>query len=138
MGVEHRYQKILLVGQNLLKNKILQQFKTRYELKFSNLRPLLFIFFPKGFQNLKSLDIRLWEVGPKKTFIWSEQIKKIVKKKKIHGNFTPFMSKTFQIWNHLFSLLFPKDSENLKSLGVGLWEVGAKRLLKGVRNNPFL
>ena len=26
----------------------------------------------------------------------------------------------------------PKDSENLKSLDIGLWELGAKRLLDGV------
>ena len=28
--------------------------------------------------------------------------------------------------------IFPKDSEYLKSLDVGLWEVGAKRRLNGV------
>ena len=28
------------------------------------------------------------------------------------GNFTPFMSKSFQIRDHFFSLLFPKDSKN--------------------------
>ena len=44
------------------------------------------------------------------------------------------MSNSFQIGDHFFSLLFPKDSENLKSLDIGLWEVGAKRRLNGVRN----
>ena len=38
----------------------------------------------------------------------------------------PFMSKIFQIWDRFFSLLFHKDSENLKSLSIGLWEVGTK------------
>ena len=49
------------------------------------------------------------------------------------GNFTPLMSKSFPIWDHLFFLLFPKDSENLKSLDIRLSEVGAKRRLKGVK-----
>ena len=31
-----------------------------------------------------------------------------------------------------FPLLFPMDSEYLKSLDIGLWEVGAKRRLNGV------
>ena len=30
------------------------------------------------------------------------------------SNFTPFMSKSFQIWYHFFSLLFPKDSKKQK------------------------
>ena len=47
------------------------------------------------------------------------------------GDFTPFMSKTFQIWDHLFSALFPKDSESLKTLYIRLGEVGAKRCLNG-------
>ena len=51
----------------------------------------------------------------------------------MRGDFTPFMSKSFQIWDHFFPLLFPEDSENLKSLGIGLREVGAKRPLNRVR-----
>ena len=43
------------------------------------------------------------------------------------------MSKSFQIWDHFLPLLFPKNSEYLKSLGIGLREVGAKRPLNGVR-----
>ena len=43
------------------------------------------------------------------------------------------MSKSFQMGDHFFSLFFPKDSENLKSLDIGLWEVGAKRPLNEVR-----
>ena len=49
------------------------------------------------------------------------------------GDFTPFMSKSFQIWDHFFPLPFPKDSEYLKSLDIGLREVGKKRPLIGVR-----
>ena len=50
-------------------------------------------------------------------------------------NFAPFMSKSFQIGDHSFQLLFSKNSENLKSLDISLQEVGAKRLLNGVRSN---
>ena len=42
------------------------QFYTLYEQKFSNLRPLLSITFPKDFEYLKSLDIGLWKVGAKR------------------------------------------------------------------------
>ena len=48
------------------------------------------------------------------------------------GNFTPFISKSFQIWDHFFPLLFLKDSENLRILDDGLWEVEAKRCLNWV------
>ena len=33
--------------------------------------------------------------------------------------------------DHFFPLLFPKDSESLKILDIGLWKVGAKRPLNG-------
>jgi hypothetical protein len=33
--------------------------------------------------------------------------------------------------DHFFPLFFPKDSESLKILDIRLWEVGAKRPLKG-------
>ena len=48
------------------------------------------------------------------------------------GNFTPFISKSFQIWDHFFPLLFHKNSKNLKSLDIWLREVGAKKRLNGV------
>ena len=57
-------------------------------------------------------------------------------RKKIYfccGDFTLFMSKKFQIWDQFFTLLFPKDSEYLKSLDIGLWLVWAKRPLNGVK-----
>ena len=37
----------------------------------------------------------------------------------LRGDCTPFMGKSFQIWDHLFPLLFPKDYEYLKSLDIG-------------------
>ena len=43
-----------------------------------------------------------------------------------------FISKSFQIWDHFFRLLFLKGSENLKSLNIGLQEVGTKKHLNGV------
>ena len=45
------------------------------------------------------------------------------------------MSKSFQIWDRFFPLLFPKDSKKLTSLDIGLLEVVVKRPLNGVRNN---
>ena len=36
------------------------------------------------------------------------------------GDFTTLMSKSFQIWDHFFPLLFPKDAEYLNSLDIGL------------------
>ena len=54
------------------------------------------------------------------------------KKLFLGGDFTPFISKSFQIWPISFHYLFPKDSENIKSLDIGLWEAVAKRCVNGV------
>ena len=56
---------------------------------------------------------------------------KFVQQKKNCGDFTPFISKSFQIWDHVFQLLFPKDSKSLTILDIPLLEVGAKRCLNG-------
>ena len=129
-------QKIQLVRQNSSKKNFFfaWQFYTLYKQNFSNLRPLLSITFPEGFQ--KSKAFRHWTLRNrgKRTFKRSEQVKKSEKNFFCCGAFTPFMSKSFQIWDHFFPLLFPKDSENLKSLDIWLREVGAKRPLNGVRN----
>ena len=50
----------------------------------------------------------------------------------MRGDFTPFMSNSFQIWDHFFPLLLPKDSKNLKILDIGFREVWEKRRLNGV------
>ena len=47
------------------------------------------------------------------------------------GNFKQLLKKIFQIQDHFFPLLFPKDSESLKILDIRLREVGAKRRLNG-------
>ena len=44
----------------------------------------------------------------------------------MRGNFTPFI----QIRDHFFPLVFPKDSENLKSLDIGLREGGGTKMFK--------
>ena len=44
----------------------------------------------------------------------------------MRGDFTLFMSKSFQISDHFFPLLFPKDSESLQILDLWLCEVGQK------------
>ena len=46
-------------------------------------------------------------------------------------NFTPFIIKSFQMWDHFFPLLFSKDSKSLKILDMRLREVGAKSRLNG-------
>ena len=43
-------------------------------------------------------------------------------------DFTPFMSKSLQIWDHFFPLLFLKNSANLKSLDIALREVEEKHI----------
>ena len=56
---------ILLVRPNLpLKTIFARQFYTIYEQKFSNLRQLLSITFPQGFQKSKMFGLR--EVGAKR------------------------------------------------------------------------
>ena len=55
-----------------------------------------------------SMVVPQWGQVGKKTFKRSEQMKKKSVKKKCRGDFTPFMSKSFQIWNHFFPILFPR------------------------------
>ena len=43
--------------------------------------------------------------------------------------FRQLLNKNFQIWDHLFPLLFPKDSQSLKILDIWLREVGQKDVL---------
>ena len=50
------------------------------------------------------------------------------------SDLTPFIRKSFQIWEHCFLLLFPKDSKNLKSLDIELQEGRAKGRLNRVNN----
>ena len=45
---------------------------------------------------------------------------------------TPVLSKSCQIRDHFFPLIFPNDFENVKCLDIGPHEVGAKRSLSGV------
>ena len=63
---------------------------------------------------------------------FSPRIPKIGVKKKTKKHFTPFMSKSFHIWDYFFQLLFPKDFEYLKSLDIALREMEAKRHLNRV------
>ena len=90
------------------------------------------LLFPKDSEYLKFLDIALCEVGAKRPLNGVNKWRKFLKNFFCRGDFTPFFSKKVQIWDHFFPLLFPKDSEYLKSLDIGLREVGAKRPLNGV------
>ena len=49
----------------------------------------------------------------------------------MRGNFTPYISKRFQMRDHFFPILFSKNLESLNILAIQLWEVGAKRHLNG-------
>ena len=137
-----------------------QHFYTTFEQKCSNLRPVLSITFPQWCWISKMFGHLTLGSGGKKTIKQSKQMKKICKKlflmrqfyticeqkssnlkppnifhKKnffCHGDFTPLLSKKILIWDNFFSLLFFKDSKYLKSLDIGLWEVGAIRSLNGV------
>ena len=58
----------------------------------------------------------------------NKQIKNKIKNKRkknffCRGDFTPFMGKSFQIWEHFIPLLIPEDSENQKHLNIdfGKW-----------------
>ena len=120
--------KILLVRQIHRKTYFIfaRRFYTIYEQKFSNLRPLTSITFPQGFW--KSKIFWHWTLGSggTTTFKLSKQMKK---KKQLKTFFLPrwcytLYEKSFQIWDHFLQLLFPKNSENLKSLDLGHQEVG--------------
>ena len=109
------------------------QFYTIYEQKFSNLRPFLQLLFFKESTNLKFFNIGLKDVEAKRRLkrvnTWKKSVKNLFF---CCGNFTPFMSKGFQIWDHLFPLLFPKVFQ--KSKKFAHWTMGSvgKRPLKGV------
>ena len=63
----------------------------------------------------------------------SPNSKKKKRKNNLRGDLTPFMSKSFQIWDHFFPLLLHKDSEYLKSWNIGIWEMGARRRLNRMK-----
>ena len=73
-----------------------RRFHTLYEQKYSILRPLLSISLPQGFVKSKKFGHWTLESGGKKTFKWSEQIKKYVKNFFCRGNLRPFLSKNVQ------------------------------------------
>ena len=100
------------------------KFYTIYEQKFSNLRPLLSITFPQG--SWKSKKFGHWTLGSggKKTFKRNEQMKKICKKLFLPWQFYTLYEQKFQIWNHFFPSLFPKDSKNLKK--IAHWTLGSE------------
>ena len=62
----------------------------------------------------------------------TEVVKKITKKNFfLRRDFKRLSNKNVQICDQFFPLLFPKDSESLKILDIGLQEMGAKRRLNG-------
>ena len=69
------------------------RFYTLYEQRYSNLRPLLPLVFPKDSENLKKVWHLTLGIGGKNTFKWSEQMKK---KKFVKNFFCPLWSKVFK------------------------------------------
>ena len=101
-----------------------RRFWTLYEQKFSNLRPLLSTTFNLKFRKFKKFGHLISRSGGKKSVNGGRKTdyKKILlikakilqKQFFLRRDFTPFISESFQIWDHFFPLLFPKDSESLK------------------------
>ena len=119
--------KILLIRQNLPKTEFFaRQFYTFYAQNIYNLRPFFSITFSTGFWISKSLDNGLREVWAKRGLngvnIWNRNPWFFFRR----SNFNPFISKSFQMWDPFFPLLFPQDSEHLKSLDIGLQKMGGK------------
>ena len=96
------------------------RFHTLYEEKFSNLGPFLYITFPQLFQKSNKFGNWTFGSGAKRPLnrVKNSNTKKSCSvrqnspKNKLcfARNFTPFVSKSFQIWDHFFLLLFPKES----------------------------
>ena len=88
------------------------------------------ITFPQRFRNSKNFGHWTSGSGGKKTFKRSEQMKNICKILFFCccGNFTPFISKSFQIGDHFFSIIFPKDSEKSEKNGRWTSESGGKKM----------
>ena len=115
----------LLVRQNLPQNcaailKPLWAKVFKFEtISFNNFSPRT----PK-IQKVLTLNFSKWG---EKTFKQSKQLKKYPWFFFFcYGDCTPFMSKSCQMWDHFFPLLFPKDSKNQKFLDIRLQEVGQK------------
>ena len=122
-------KKILLVRQSLPKKKLFLRgdFKPFMSKRFQIWDHFFPLLFPKDSESLKILDIRLQEVGA------NRRLNGVNKWKNTKKNFLR-RGKSFQIWDHFFPLLFPKNSEYQTFLDICLREVGAKRPVNGVRN----
>ena len=125
-------KKILLVLQNLHKKQIGCSKFTPFMIKSCQIWVLSFTFlFPKVSENLKTLDIGLWEVGENRRLNRVNILKKKICKKLIlpRQSYTLYDQKFSNLRPPLL-LFFPKKSKNLKSLQIGLWEVGVKKRKK--------
>ena len=128
MSNKSRIQNIYWKNSRIRETK--WRFYTLYEQKYLNLRPLLSISFPQGFRKYKKFEHLTSESECKKTLNGlNKWRKKSVKNFFRRGDFRPFLSKTVQIWDPFFPLLFPKDSKSLKLLDIQLREKGAKKRL---------
>ena len=106
---------------------------TIYKQKFSNLRPFLFITFPKEFRKSKEYGYWTSRSGGKKTFKWSEQTKKSIIFFWPWQFYTHYEQK-FSNLRPLLSITFPQRFWKSKKFAHWTLWSGGKRPFKGVRN----
>ena len=134
-------------GKNKWKKKICQklyfprQFYTLYEKIFQIWDHYFPLLFPMDSKNLKFLNIWLWEIGAKVPLnrVRNTDTKKSCSvrqnspKNKLYlcGDFTPFISKSFQMWDDFLPLLYPQGFRISKSFGLPILGSGGKKTLNG-------
>ena len=83
---------------------------------------------PQWFQIFEKFRHLTLRNGGKKTFKRSEQLKKSIK-----NCFAVAILHPFKIWEHLFHYFSAGIPKRIFFLDIGLWEVGAQRLLNALR-----
>ena len=130
-GEKQQYQKILL---NLPKYFFLRINYTPFMSQSFQIWDHFFsLLFPQGLQKSEKFWHWTSKSGGKKTFKRSKQTEKKCKNLFTPWRFNTLYEQKFSNLRPLLSILSPKDFEYLKSLDIGLREVGEKRPLNGVR-----
>ena len=73
-------------------------------------------------------------MGVKSCSSGEKKLKKSVKKTFLPRRLYTLYEKKFSYVRPFLSIFFPKDFKIFKSLDIGLWEVGEKRLLNGLES----
>ena len=102
------------------------------------MRPILSITFLQGFRISKKFGHLTLGSGGKKTFKRTEQMqKKICKNFFCSGDFLPFMSKSFQIWDHFITITFPQWFRKSKMFGHWTMGSGGKKTVKQSKKHRY-